>query len=247
MVHELGHNLNLRHAPCAVPRDDPDYPYDDGSIGAWGYDHRGGSLIDKDKAKDFMTYCWTTWVSDYHFDKAHRYRTAPRMSHGEARRRTGPSLLVWGTRSPSGELSMDPALLVEGRSLLPEARGDYTLTGLDGARRELFSISFEMAEPADAEKGTGMFVFLLPVEPGWEALASLTLVGPGDALVTLDGGAEATMALIRDARSGQVRAIRGDLDEPPSAPPGHVVRWSRGVPDRDAWRLMTGWGRSPGS
>ncbi len=155
--------------------------------------------------------------------------------------RTGPSLLVWGARSASGELSMDPALLVEGRSLLPEARGgDYTLKGLDDAQRELFSISFEMDEPADAEEGTGIFVFLLPVERGWEALASLVLAGPGDALVTLDADTEATMALIRDARSGQVRAIRGDFAERPPAPPGHVVRWSRGVPDRDAWRVMTG-------
>ena len=135
---------------------------------------------------------------------------------------------------------------MEGRSLLPEARGDYTLTGLDDAQRELFSISFNMDEPADAEEGTGMFVFLLPVEPGWEALASLVLAGPGDALVTLDGDTEATMALIRDVRSGQVRAIRGDFAERPLAPPGHLVRWSRGVPDRDAWSAMTGRETSPG-
>ncbi len=246
IAHELGHNLSLWHAPCGRPSNvDPDYPYRNGSIGAWGYDHRGDSLIDKDEAKDLMTYCEPEWVSDYHFEKAHRYRNAQAMSFGGARRRTGPSLLVWGARSASGELSMDPALLVEGRSLLPEARGDYTLTGLDGAQRELFSISFDMDEPADAEEGTGIFVFLLPVEPGWEALASLVLAGPGDALFTLDGDSEATMALIRDALSGQVRAIRGDFAERPTAPPGHVVRWSRGVPDRDAWSAMTGGGTSP--
>ena len=248
MAHELGHNVSLRHAPCGgAGGPDPGYPYRDGRIGAWGYDHRGDSLIDRDRVRDFMSYCEPEWVSDYHFEKAHRYRTAHEMSHGGARRRTGPSLLVWGARSPSGELSMDPALLVEGRSLLPEARGDYTLTGLDDAQRELFSISFDMDEPADAEEGTGIFVFLLPIEPGWEALASLILAGPGDALFTLDGDTEATMALIRDARSGQVRAIRGDFAERPPAPPGHVVRWSRGVPDRDAWSAMTGRGTGPGS
>ena len=248
MAHELGHNLNLSHAPCGVPAGvDPAYPYEDGSIGAWGYDHRGDSLIDKDEVKDFMTYCEPAWVSDYHFEKAHRHRTVQEMSFGEARSRTGPSLLVWGARSPSGELSMAPALLVEGRSLLPEARGDYTLTGLDDAQREIFSISFDMDELADAEEGAGIFVFLLPVEPGWEALTSLVLAGPGDAPFTLDGDTEATMALIRDLRSGQVRAIRGDFAERPPAPPGHVVRWSRGVPDRESWRVMTGRGTSPGS
>ena len=240
MAHELGHNLSLRHAPCGgAVGSDPGYPYDDGSIGAWGYDHRGDSLIDKDEAKDLMTYCSPRWVSDYHFEKAHQHRTAQEMPF-EARGRTGTSLLVWGARSASGELSMDPALLVEGRSLLPEARGDYTLTGLDDAQREIFAISFEMAEPADAEEGSGIFVFLLPVKPGWEALASLVLAGPGDAVFSLDSDTEATMALIRDARSGQVRAIRGDFAERPPAPPGHVVRWSRGVPDSQEWSVMTG-------
>ena len=238
MAHELGHNLSLSHAPCGDPANvDPDYPYDDGSIGAWGYDHRGDSLIDKDLAKDLMTYCDPEWVSDYHFEKAVEHRTRPDTTDGQENGRRGPSLLVWGSRSASGELSMDPALLVEGRSLLPEVPGDYTLTGLDDTQRELFSVSFDMEEPADAEEGTGMFVFLLPVQPGWEELASIALAGPGDAVFTLDGNTEATMAWIRDARSGQVRAIRGDLDERPSMPPGYVVRWSRGIPDRDAWRL----------
>ena len=236
IAHELGHNLSLWHAPCGRPAGvDPGYPHDDGSIGAWGYDHRDGSLVDS-ATYDLMTYCDPAWISDYHFEKAVRYRTAQARSDGEESGRRGPSLLVWGSRSASGELSMDPALVVEGRSLLPQAPGDYTLTGLDDARRELFSISFDMAEPADAEEGTGMFVFLLPVEPGWEALASIVLAGPGGTVFTLDGDTEATMAWIRDARSGQVRAIRGDLDERPSVPPGHVVRWSRGIPDRDAWR-----------
>ena len=167
IAHELGHNLSLLHAPCGDPAGvDPDYPYDDGSIGAWGYDHRGDSLIDKDLANDFMSYCDPVWVSDYHFETAVEYRTRPDTTEGEENGRRGPSLLVWGSRSASGELSMDPALVVEGRSLLPEAPGDYTLTGLDDVQRELFSVSFDMEEPADTEEGTGMFVFLLPVQPG---------------------------------------------------------------------------------
>ena len=144
MAHELGHNLSLLHAPCGgAGGADPVYPHRSGSIGAWGYDHRSGSLIDKDQAKDLMTYCEPEWVSDYHFEKAVRFRTAQAMMRGEESGRRGPSLLVWGSRSASGELSMDPALVVEGRSLLPQAPGDYTLAGLDGARRELFSVSFD--------------------------------------------------------------------------------------------------------
>ena len=234
MAHELGHNFSLRHAPCGGPAGvDKEYPHEDGRIGAWGYDHRDEEVV-RPSTKDLMSYCSPRWIGSYHFTAAANYRTMHRM---EMRRGTERSLLVWGSRSGSGELSMDPPLVVEGRPLLPDGSGDYDLTGRDDAGRELFSFSFDMIEPADAEEGAGLFVFLLPPAPGWESLASLVLSGPGPGSFVLDADSEATMAMVRDLRTGQVRAVRGDFAEPPRVPPGHVVRWSRGVPDRKAWRL----------
>ena len=69
-------------------------------MGAWGYDHRGDSLIDKDEAKDLMTYCKPEWVSDYHFEKAHRHRA------GKARRGANSSAI--GLRS-NAERSLEVA------------------------------------------------------------------------------------------------------------------------------------------
>ena len=44
VAHELGHNMNLDHAPCGGAAGlDGGFPYPDGSIGAWGYDVEGGS------------------------------------------------------------------------------------------------------------------------------------------------------------------------------------------------------------
>ncbi|MCY3809906.1 MAG: M66 family metalloprotease [Gemmatimonadetes bacterium] len=234
MAHELGHNFSLRHAPCGGPRDvDREYPYEDGRIGAWGYDHRDEEVV-RPSTKDLMSYCSPRWIGSYHFTAAANYRTMHRM---EVRRGAERSLLVWGSRSASGELSMDPPLVVKGSPLLPDGSGDYDLTGRDDAGEELFSFSFDMIEPADAEEGTGLFVFLLPPAADWESLASLVLGGPGPGSFVLDADSEATMAMVRDLRTGQVRAVRGDFAEPPRVPPGHVVRWSRGIPDREAWRL----------
>ena len=234
MAHELGHNFSLRHAPCGGPRGvDEEYPYEDGRIGAWGYDHRDEEVVNP-STKDLMSYCSPRWIGSYHFTAAANYRTMHRM---EMRQGAERSLLVWGSRSASGELSMDPPLVVVGRQLLPDGSGDYDLTGRDDAGEELFSFSFDMIEPADAEEGTGLFVFLLPPAPGWESLASLVLGGSGPSSFVLDADSEATMAMVRDLRTGQVRAIRGDFAEPPRVPPGQVVRWSRGIPDREAWRL----------
>lgn len=75
LAHELGHNFGLHHAPCGgAASPDRGFPYDGGSIGAWGYDFQANRLVDPAVFKDVMGYCYPTWVSDYHFSKAMRYR-----------------------------------------------------------------------------------------------------------------------------------------------------------------------------
>lgn len=65
MAHELGHNHGLDHSPCDVDGD-PNYPYDGGVIGSWGYDHRNPQqLLDPTHNFDLMSYCNPAWFSDY--------------------------------------------------------------------------------------------------------------------------------------------------------------------------------------
>ncbi len=77
-------------------------------------------------------------------------------------------------------------------------------------------------------------------------LASLTLTGPGGA-VTLDGETDRPMVILRERRSGQVRAFL--RDPPPAAIAAGAVEvgalsrerglealFSRGLPDARAWR-----------
>ena len=66
MAHEIGHNHGRDHTPCNVSGD-PNYPYDGGSIGSWGYDRRTGSLRDPSQFADIMGYCSPVWVSDWTF------------------------------------------------------------------------------------------------------------------------------------------------------------------------------------
>lgn len=76
--HEIGHNLNLRHAPaCDAPNTDPDFPNPDGTILNWGFDVLNQRLVDPDTGKaDLMSYCSDVWISRYSFDKALQYRAA---------------------------------------------------------------------------------------------------------------------------------------------------------------------------
>jgi hypothetical protein len=66
-VHELGHAHGRDHSPCGLGGQpaDGNYPHRSASIGVWGYSASQKTLLDPGRAKDFMSYCGPTWVSDY--------------------------------------------------------------------------------------------------------------------------------------------------------------------------------------
>lgn len=66
-VHEVGHTQGRRHVACNGDEGgvNPSYPYDAGDIGVWGFGAIDFSLHGPNSAKDYMTYCGNTWVSDW--------------------------------------------------------------------------------------------------------------------------------------------------------------------------------------
>ena len=247
-AHELGHNLSLQHAICGnAPGSDVSFPYEDGRIGVWGWDPRdGGSLVDPaSPVRDFMSYCEPTWVSDYYFANSLRYRLQDTLEVWEAPAATR-TLLVSGGADANGALHLDPAFVVDTRPQLPPTFGPYTVTGRRADDSELFALSFEMEQTWDGDGESG-FTFALPVEPAWETeLATLSLSGPGGS-VEISEGTAPPMAILRDPRTGQVRAIFRDLPTGPLAlarstadalapEPGLEVMVSSGLPAATAWR-----------
>ena len=246
IAHELGHNMSLSHAPCGgAAGPDQAFPHSDGATGAWGYDFRGGGRLMGPEEKDLMGYCGPRWISDFHFTKALDFRLDDEEDVTAARA-SGPvtSLLLWGGADSTGTPFLEPAFVVDAPSALPASGGDYAIAGQDGGGGRLFSLAFAMPEQADGN-GSSSFAFALPVRPEWAAeLASITLAGPGGS-VTLDADSEQPMAILRNPRTGQVRAILRDL--PPrtqaamdvarqAAGPGLEVFFSLGIPDAEAWR-----------
>ena len=244
IAHELGHNMNLLHAPCGGAfGPDPAFPSADGSIGSWGYDFSRNALVPP-SANDLMGYCEDRWISDYSFSNALRYRL---VDEGPGARRTAaaePVLLVWGGTAPNGDPFLEPAFVLSAPRSLPQAGGAHTLVGTGEDGRELFRLSFAMQELSHGD-GRSAFAFALPVQDGWEeALATITLSGPGGS-ATLDSDTERPMTILRDPFTGQVRAIlRSDgAAEFGAAAPGHQaaalsalqpgleVLFSRGIPD----------------
>ena len=245
IAHELGHNMSLDHAPCGGAAGlDGGYPYPDGSSGVWGYDFDDGGGLVHPSTPDLMSYCGPEWVSDYHFTNALRYRLVDEdPSAAAAIAAHGRSLLVWGGIGADTVPYLEPAFVVEAPPTLPDSAGVYEVTGSTADGGTLFSLSFAVPEVADGD-GSSSFAFVLPIRPGWEALASITLTGPGGAAM-LDGESDLPMAVLRNPQTGQVRGI---LRGPPPATQaiadavgqgvgtGLDVLFSRGIPDAAAWR-----------
>ena len=247
MAHELGHNLNMLHAPCGTQSFlERDYPYMDGSIGIWGYDHRNNQLIPS-SMPDFMSYCGPPdWTSDYSFIRMINRR---QILEGEPTftlpsSPSGRSLLVWGGRNEYGELYLEPAFVVDAPPSLPEARGPYRLAAGDAGGNALFDLSFSMEETACGEGDAGGFVFAVPVRTDWSGrLEHLELSGPeGFTAMTRDDGQ--STALLLDRYTGELRGVLDDWPDPGSSlqaarrtlpEPDLEVVVSTGIPDPSDW------------
>lgn len=244
IAHELGHNLSLYHADCGDPAGpDLSFPHDNARSGVWGWDPReGGSLVPPNRA-DFMSYCDPTWVSDYYFTNALRFRLQDPLEVWESPS-ASRTLIVSGGVTADGEPWLDPAFVVDTRPVEPTAAGPWRLSGRRADGGELFSLSFGMAQMWDGDGRSG-FKFALPAESAWETeLASLVLSGP-DGSVEMTEGSEPPVAILRDPQTGQVRAIFRDLPAGPLAlssaedrapEPGLEVLVSSGLPGASAWR-----------
>lgn len=128
MLHELGHNHSLMHAPCGnAAGPDPSYPYPDGALGprilhtSSYQDGDPGRLasptyLDADgktvkPATDVMGYCGGSYLSDFHFNKAGQFAEAfsaafPTQVKAMAKRTASNEperhLLVSGSIMPAG-------------------------------------------------------------------------------------------------------------------------------------------------
>lgn len=229
-AHELGHNMGLRHAPCGVAvNPDPDFPYEDGSIGVFGYETRGGNtqMVDPAEYWDLMTYCDPSWISDYHFIKAMEFR----REHESLVLRSvdpEPTLLLWGNAG-TPELLLEPAFVLDAPPKLPAREGPYRLEGFDAAGRPLFSFPFT---PDELEYGGGQFAFAIPYDDRWggpEGLDHVRLSGP-DGSVTVERSGSRRASLVMDPDTGRLRGIlRGREAPPPWADDMEIVA-SDGVP-----------------
>jgi hypothetical protein len=227
MLHELGHNLSLRHAPCGGPSGpDPNYPYANAAMGAgnrfiWGYDNSTSRFVDPTPTgvHDVMSYCAGNWFSDYNYRLMQVYLTpADRTLVASAERAQAAAaaaeqelLLVSGEIDALGNVRLNPLKASVGRARAPDD-GPYLLriTTRSGAVIEQRFASREVDHRPELQR----FGFTL-VHPG--AIDKIEVQRDGRVLTqraarerALAAGAAAAPATVQASEAGGVLTLRWD-------------------------------------
>ena len=204
IAHELGHAMNLWHAPCGgADRPDPWFPDPHAHIGSWGYDRRHGVLVPP-HSRDIMSYCSPWWIGEFGFSKAAAFRL---REEGPAPPETEPVLLLWGGVDRWGEPYLRPALLIDAVPSVPPLGEDYRISGR-GSDGAAFSLTFDMPPQAGAPDEQ-VFVITLPVS--WTGSIDTIRLEGGGKVAALDLGTSDPVTILRDSSTGQVRAV---LEQP---------------------------------
>ncbi len=208
LAHEVGHNLNLLHAPCGDVSDgNPEFPHTNGSVGAWGYDFRDGSLISPEVHRDIMGYCYEVgWLSDYYFEEVigHRERIVEKQSIAVPETNV---LVLWGGVQ-SGKLIIQPPFSAFGPVQRPEETGAYRLEGFVGEEM-VFSLSFT---PREDKFGNQYFFYSIPIEPEWDELLSQIIFSGPEESTSIHTNDQESLTVFRDANTGRVRAMLRNWD-----------------------------------
>lgn len=219
LIHELGHNFNLSHAPCGSPADaDVQYPYANALMGAgsrfiWGWDASALRFIDATDTSrhDLMSYCSGDWLSDYNYANARNWLRS-RSANAQALQSSGLQdgmaeqalLLFSGRIDGAGQAQLRPPRAFIGR---PD-------TATAGAGRYLLELQTESATQRHAlslrelDHGQGERHFSVALShPG--PLKSVRLLDPeGRVLQQISDTSAATPSIsMRQAASASTASI----------------------------------------
>ncbi|SFH80923.1 IPT/TIG domain-containing protein [Collimonas sp. OK307] len=199
MVHEMGHNHSLMHAPCGgAANPDPAYPNataDLSSLAVYNSPYNSDTQVgvlsapltpSNTQMKDVMGYCGGTWFSDFSYIRAQQF--------AESRTAAIPQPLVLATAAsiatptPDGYLTISGELTAHGVLLHP-ASASAAKTGIDTATArsihelrlhtvsgQTYKLPFEPVSVADAADATSHFWVSLP-NPG--EIASIEVLRNG--------------------------------------------------------------------
>jgi len=201
MVHEMGHNHSLMHAPCGgAANPDPAYPNANADLSSlavynspYNSDTQVGALSapltpSNTQMKDVMGYCGGTWFSDFSYIRAQQFAESRTAAIPQPLVLATAASVATSTPAPDGYLTISGELTAHGVLLHPASASAAT-TGIDTATArsihelrvhtvsgQTYKLPFEPVSVADAADATSHFWVSLP-NPG--EIASIEVLRSG--------------------------------------------------------------------
>ncbi|MEO6919496.1 MAG: IPT/TIG domain-containing protein [Collimonas sp.] len=230
MVHEMGHNHSLNHAPCGgAGSPDPAYPNTNGDLSSLAVYN---SLYDSDtlvgtlsapltpgstQMKDVMGYCGGTWFSDFSYVRAQQF--------AESRTAAIPQPLVLTASAadvaaaPDGYLTIAGEITAQGVLLHPAsasatklridtatAKSTYALR-LRTVSGQTYTLPFEPVSVADTTDKTSHFWVSLP-NPG--EIATIDVLNNGQ-VQTMRQPSQVQRVKAANAAAGNAQAMASSV------------------------------------
>jgi hypothetical protein len=179
VVHEIGHNLGLRHVntidSCGAKDPYTEWPHTDASIQDYGWDSQTRKVIDK-TYYDVMAYCEPRWISAYHYRQTFDAIGAPSF-RASINPLTQDYLVISGLVSKAGNADFLPIWQMDAdrEPENPPLGDDYCLEIRDAGEAVLASHCFDLAfyhYEAAAEMDWDSFSVILPFD---ENIASVVM------------------------------------------------------------------------
>jgi uncharacterized protein YjdB len=218
-VHEMGHTLSLRHAPCGgAAGPDPVFPFTNGATGVYGMDTFNGNAIKSPTFNDLMGYCSPNeWISAYHYRKVMDFRTA--NPSGVAR--ASSVVMISGSANARG-VQLDPAFAADAHATPDDPAGRFVVEGFTEDGGAVFSRRFTPYQVSDAAADAEAFVLAVPLTAAQQAMLARITVRE------LSGGRrDERINTTLLARAASARAFSNDVAASVSMnASGPSIRWS---------------------
>ncbi len=228
LAHEMAHSIGRMHVDCGDPDDpDPDYPYPShqidfsGVANHYGFDSRTWGVIPPAGASDLMTYCASSWTSDYTWkgimNGMNAASTTAQISldaiaevvliSGAITPSLGTAELGYAWVYPTGGLGLGIMGKLQSLAVAPgytQTTALYHLQLLDDMDNVITDVPITLTKTIDTGTGEPVYQFMVTFPAPVGSVAQLRLLEGSNLLVSRTSGLNVPVVSIIKPAGGEI-------------------------------------------